>query len=464
MAYSLFKSVSGFQQGSTHVQYQITQKGSTVITSWTTVGITEIAVSTDISTFGVTASFNDGFEGMIMWRESTAALKVATEEINPQFAERIDVDVSSRMSSTRSTLGSTQAVASVTGSVGSVAGNVDGSVGSIASTAALPSNLVEVKNSTANVDNWVTDIDATISSRMSSTRSTLGTTVGAQLSSTAVDLIWDEVLSKATHNVPQSAAKRLQNITDPIIRADTAQGDGSGSNQIQFDVGASTVDGAYDPASVHIHSGAGAGQTRGILEYDGATRIATVNRNWKQQPSSDSEFVIQQWVGHDHVNEGLAQGGTANTITLNTLASTVNNIYIGQLVFIVSGVGDDQVGLVTDYVGATKVATVETHSTDGNWPITPTTQSAYVMLPDHVHLSTEFTGAVIDVLGTTISSTAALGSMFSDVRQSRQGMRNALKVTSTDLTTYTDGSTTSIAWRQSLSDDNTTVLRGLPTS
>lgn len=254
----------------------------------------------------------------------------------------------------------------------------------------------------------VDNLDANITSR-------LGTTVGAQLSSTAVDLVWDEVLNNASHNVAQSAGKRLRNITDVVVRSDTAQGSGSGNNQIQLDVGASTMNGAFDPASIHLIGGAGSGQSRGILEYDGATKIATVNRNWKSLPGADSEFVITPWVGHDHVNEGLAQGGTVNTITLNTLASTVNDVYVGQLVFIVSGVGDDQVGLVTGYVGATKVATVEVASTDSNWAVTPTTQSAYVMLPQHVHLNDEFAEAVWDAPIVNHATTSQFGGVVQNL-------------------------------------------------
>ena len=77
------------------------------------------------------------------------------------------------------------AVISVTSDI---AGKVVGAVGSITSTAALPANVVEVKSSTANIDTIVTNIDAAISSR-------LATTVGVQLSSSAVDAIWDEPIA-----------------------------------------------------------------------------------------------------------------------------------------------------------------------------------------------------------------------------------------------------------------------------
>jgi hypothetical protein len=76
-----------------------------------------------------------------------------------------------------------------------------------------------------------------------------------------VDGVWDEVLTGAT---------------------------GANNNQIQFDTGASAVDGAYDPAMVVLIEGTGVGQSRLILQYDGATRTATVDRDWKVNPDASN--------------------------------------------------------------------------------------------------------------------------------------------------------------------------------
>jgi hypothetical protein len=191
-----------------------------------------------------------------------------------------------------------------------------------------------------------------------------------------VDNVWDEVLIGSTHNVVNSSGRRMREAGAPLIREETAQGPGTGDNQIQLDTGASAVDGAYDPAMVLIIDGTGNGQTRLILEYDGATKTATVDRNWKVNPDATSVFQILAFAGREHVNEGLAQGGTASTITLNTLASSVNDVYVGQAIFIRSGTGEDQRKFVTGYDGTTKIATVHT-----NWDITPDSTSGYVMLP-----------------------------------------------------------------------------------
>lgn len=150
----------------------------------------------------------------------------------------------------------------------------------------------------------------------------------------------------------------------------------STANTIALGGTAEYIDGSYDPAVIKITAGAGAGQTRNILEYIGSTRTAVVNRDWKVQPDSTSSYVIHHYSDAQTVNEGMAQGGTNTTLTLNALASDVDDTYIGQLLFLVSGTGQDQTGLVIGYNGTTKVATIA-----GNWSTTPSTDTAYIMLP-----------------------------------------------------------------------------------
>jgi len=148
------------------------------------------------------------------------------------------------------------------------------------------------------------------------------------------------------------------------------------STRIELDSNASAVDGAYDPSVINIVAGTGVGQARQIWEYDGTNKYAYVNRDWKVIPDSTSEYVVIFNSGDSHVNEGLAQAGTNDTVTLNTLASAQNNIYLGQCIYIVAGTGADQARMVVGYVGGTKVATV-----DSNWIVNPDSTSIYAMFP-----------------------------------------------------------------------------------
>jgi hypothetical protein len=208
------------------------------------------------------------------------------------------------------------------------------------------------------------------------------------------DIVWDEVLTGATHNIASSAGRRLRQLASVIVRAGTAQGPGTGNNQIQLDAGASAINGEYDPGLIFIETGTGAGQARLILQYNGSTKVATVDRDWRVNPDNTSEFVILADSGRNSVNEGLAQGGTTTTITLNASASATDDAYNGQLVFIRSGTGQDQVGLVEDYVGSTKVATIRTRSATGQWATVPDTTSAYMMIPNLTFTLSEISSAV----------------------------------------------------------------------
>jgi hypothetical protein len=187
---------------------------------------------------------------------------------------------------------------------------------------------------------------------------------------------WDRVLSTATHNIAQSAGQRLRRIAGYAVHEGTAQGSGTGPNQIQLDTGASAVGGAYDPGLIVLIGGTGDGQQRLILQYDGPTRTATVDRDWKVLPDATTEFQLIADAGREHVNEGLAQGGDDYTIILNPLASDEDGAYIGQVIFIRSGTGQDQARRCSAYDGATKEATVL-----AAWDPVPDTTSAYVALP-----------------------------------------------------------------------------------
>lgn len=190
------------------------------------------------------------------------------------------------------------------------------------------------------------------------------------------DVVWDEILTGQLHNVQNSAGKRLRDIAAQAIHTDTAQGPAANGNQIELAASASDIDGAYDPSMITIIDGTGAGQTRLIYQYEGSAKIATVDRNWKVNPDNTSEYIIFSHPGREHVNEGLAMGGTINTITLNVLASSIDNVYNNQTIFLRSGKGEDQVGHVIAYNGTTKVATVVK-----DWNDIPDGTTGYAMLP-----------------------------------------------------------------------------------
>ena len=72
---------------------------------------------------------------------------------------------------------------------------------------------------------------------------------------------------------------------------------------------------------------------------------------------------------------GTAQAGAGTTITLDAGASAVDDFYNNTLVVITAGTGAGQARFISDYVGATKVATVNT------WATNPSSDSVFFLMP-----------------------------------------------------------------------------------
>jgi len=107
--------------------------------------------------------------------------------------------------------------------------------------------------------------------------------------------------------------------------------------------------------------------------------------------STDSLEAIRNrgdsaWTGGATTSHaGTAQAGSTSTITLESGASTANDTYNGQVVYISAGTGAGQSRAIGDYVGSTLVATVIT-----NWAVAPSSDSVYEIYPDDI---TEITAA-----------------------------------------------------------------------
>lgn len=79
--------------------------------------------------------------------------------------------------------------------------------------------------------------------------------------------------------------------------------------------------------------------------------------------------------GKKTVRSNTAQAGSGTTITLDASASAVDDFYNNDLLYITGGTGAGQARFITDYVGATKVATVPT------WITNPDNTSTFALIP-----------------------------------------------------------------------------------
>lgn len=107
--------------------------------------------------------------------------------------------------------------------------------------------------------------------------------------------------------------------------------------------------------------------------------------------------------GLQSVRSNTAQAGAAGTITLDASASATDDIYNDHLAYITGGTGVGQMRFITDYVGATKIATVKP-----NWTTNPDNTSTFAIVPaasvwDQVtadHVDTGSTGASLNAAGS----------------------------------------------------------------
>lgn len=81
---------------------------------------------------------------------------------------------------------------------------------------------------------------------------------------------------------------------------------------------------------------------------------------------------IQLELVRDVTRASTAQAGGASTITLDAGASSTDNFYTGKKILIRTGTGVGQIKTITNYVGSTKVATVDT-----SWSTQPDATSLF---------------------------------------------------------------------------------------
>ncbi len=160
-----------------------------------------------------------------------------------------------------------------------------------------------------------------------------------------------------------------------VIRSGTAQA--GSANGITLDSGASATNNLYTEDLLTITGGTGVGQSRTIVNYVGSTKVATVDSNWVTAPDNTSTFSIYASTTASQFSaQGITISSTNNTIVLDANASSVNSVYNGSIITILSGTDAGDTREITGYVGSTKTATV-----NANWSVNPDTTSAYAVIP-----------------------------------------------------------------------------------
>jgi glucokinase len=240
----------------------------------------------------------------------------------------------------------------------------------------LDTNAVQVEGSDATdqinaaCDTALSDYDAPTKAELDSGLAALNDPTVAAIA----DAVWDEVLTAATHDVASSAGRRLRQLGGFNVTDGTAQAGGTAT--ITLAATESATDHIYNENLISIIDGTGVGQSRLISEYNGTTKVVTVEKSWEITPDATSEYSILAFSGVLLIDHGIVAAAAVGTITLDAQASSVSDAYVGSMVVISTGTGLGQARLITAYNGTTKVATISP-----DWTTTPDTTSVYKVVP-----------------------------------------------------------------------------------
>lgn len=137
--------------------------------------------------------------------------------------------------------------------------------------------------------------------------------------------IWDRVLSGATHNIVNSAGRRLRALEDAtLIRGDAFQA-GSTTTSLVLDAAASAVDDFFNHTIIRIIDGVAAGQERIIADYNGTTKAVTITPALTTAaPGVGDEFkIISGGSVHAETQGGGYEGGAVWIDTIDGVAGTL---------------------------------------------------------------------------------------------------------------------------------------------
>lgn len=125
-----------------------------------------------------------------------------------------------------------------------------------------------------------------------------------------------------------------------------------------------------------VRGGSDSSWTISTVTFDSVPKYAFnldahTNNSETLTPSAVSGNITLTTTSSKH-DTGTAQAGASTTITLKSASSGTDDYYNGLYISITGGTGAGQIRIIEDYVGSTKVATV-----DRAWTTTPNNTSTY---------------------------------------------------------------------------------------
>ena len=147
---------------------------------------------------------------------------------------------------------------------------------------------------------------------------------GITINAASVDLIWDEVLTGATHNVASSSGRRLRTLSALVFEDGTAQS--GGNNSIQLASGDITADNEFVRSKVIIVGGTGEGQEAIITDSVASTDTLTITPAWLVNPDATSEYEVIPGQTHTTVQNGGYDNARVYVDTVSGVAGQLTGV------------------------------------------------------------------------------------------------------------------------------------------
>ena len=264
------------------------------------------------------------------------------------------------------------------------------------------------------------------------------------------------------------------------IRSNTAQT--GGASTITLDAGASAVDDFYNGGSILTTGGTGVGQFRIIIDYVGATKVATVDAAWATNPDATTTFAIfpaadtaadiadavwdEARAGHvtaGSFGEGVAsvQGSVTGSVASVTATVSANAVQISGD----TAAADNAEAFFdgTGYAGTNNVipsVTTVTGNVNGNVGGNVTGSIGSLAAQAKTDVNTEVLDVLVtDTFAEPAAVPAATASLKDKIGWQAVLARNKITQTATTQLVRNDADNATIG-TSTVSDDGTTATRG----
>lgn len=114
---------------------------------------------------------------------------------------------------------------------------------------------------------------------------------GVILGDAGVAKVWDRVLTGATHNIVNSAGRRLRQI-DAAFEVSSGTAQSGTASTITLEAGENPNDNIYRGDRIIIVGGTGVAEHGLCTAYNGTTLVATMSENWIITPDATSEYEV----------------------------------------------------------------------------------------------------------------------------------------------------------------------------